>query len=1273
MADDFSWKTLDKYFSENSHFITKHHLDSYNDFVVNKIPNTIKTLNPFIMIKENKKVYVYIGGRDGSAISLTKPTIVDDDGRKLMFPNEARLKDYTYTSDLYATILVEFHSENQMIEKEYTNIKIGSIPIMLHSCLCALNGQSFDARREIGECPYDQGGYFVIDGKEKVIVAQERIATNRVFINQSKDYQYSYEALIRSTSEESPLFPKTIMFFVYKDQLNNNAALNSFQQLFIDDEVPTAKPTEDSDEEETEEEKKEKRIKKFRNAIVLTMPNLQGIIPICILFRALGVESDLDIIRYIAGDEEGNAHIAEFLRFSIIYSFYNYGNIVTQEDALIHLSKLIKFKDDIKAVKYFLIHDLFPNVGPSFKKKAMFLGSVILKLVKVCIGHVKESNRDSYMFKRVDISGFLMGNLFRDYYNQFRNNIRNELDRQYLISDARDSPILKNFITLKNFNIIFRSDIIENGLKKSLKGKWGHSMVEKIQNPDLIKDGIVQDLSRFSYLGTISHMRRVNTPIDPTTKLVEPHRLDTTQWGVMCPCESPDGGSIGLLKNMAIMCHITFDYKTSNISQTIADFNKHCQEDECIRFLEFLQPHETFNITKIMINSTWIGVSLNPVTFYKHMKLCKRNAYINTFTSISWNVLQNELNILTEAGRCCRPLFVVDDGNLVIRSKENLESLKWLDLLSGGKKKFDPLDDVYINVYEHYKGKDIYEEMSKTQAPIEYIDIEEANCSLIAITESDITKNTTHCEIHPSTIFSVVTHTIPFANSNPGPRNTFSGAQGKQAIGWYASNFNNRIDTMAYMLYYPQKCIVNTRYIEHLNLNRLPNGENLIVAICTYMGYNQEDSIMMNQSSVERGMFNLTYFKNLVEIEEEVEDNSYKKKKVRTRFEFMNPHEHADKITKIKNANFNKLDENGFPKVNEYIHEGDVMIGKCSIKKETKKEDNGRSIFEIDSDDEEVYEDASIVADKTMSGRVDKVFVYKNGKGEKTCKIRFRKVKTPELGDKCCSKHAQKGVIGLLVPAHDMPFTKDGMVPDIIINPHAIPSRMTIGHLLECLVGKCGVMNGALIDGTPFCNYDFTKMFESLEKHNLHRHGDEVLYNGMTGEQLKADIFIGPTYYERLKHMSGEKINYRSTGPMTVNARQPTQGRGNLGGLRIGEMEMNVLCSHGLMSFMKESVMERSDNFQVPIDENTGYLANSKQSDAEIKIPYSMKQMMSELLGIGIKTHLNATKDEFVKDPRYDDDDQGIEEELRIAGVKQGKGANDEQEGWWSGLNGEEL
>ena len=434
---DFAWTILDKYFTDQPYFLTKHHLDSFNDFVINRIPNTIRILNPIVMIKENKEARIYIGGKDGNDIHLTKPTIVDEFGTKLMYPNEARLKNYTYTSDIHATIQIEYltfdgKGKNVINTDEYIHpmAKIGSIPIMLHSRLCALNNMPVDARREFGECPYDNGGYFVVDGKEKVIVAQERIDTNRIFINESKDTKFGFEGLIRCTSEDNPLFPKTIIMYVYRDYLSpQSAQIDS--AIKEDDEK---KKSDEGEEEKVQRVEEETEAKKYRNGIVLTMPNILGNIPICILFRALGIESDLDMIRCVVNDEtaEENKDIIDFFRFSILHAKYNHKDVITQEDALMHLSKSIVFKGSIEAVKYFLIYSLFPNVGNNYYKKTLFFGSLILKMIKVCLNHAKETNRDNYMYKRVDISGFLIGNLFRDYYNQFRNNVRNIMDSEYL-------------------------------------------------------------------------------------------------------------------------------------------------------------------------------------------------------------------------------------------------------------------------------------------------------------------------------------------------------------------------------------------------------------------------------------------------------------------------------------------------------------------------------------------------------------------------------------------------------------------------------------------------------------------------------------------------------------------------------------------------------------------------------------------------------------------------------------------------------------------------
>ena len=1553
-----TWYVLDEYFKTN-YFLTKHHLDSYNDFINSKLRNTIKVLNPFTTIKNENEINIYVGGKEGTEIFINKPTIIDLDGtERPLYPNEARLKNLTYKSDIFADIYIEYkeieNNKTNIYKKIYEKKRLGSIPIMLHSCLCILNNQPKDILHEMGECIYDQGGYFIIDGKEKVIVAQERIATNRVFINKSKDDKFSYEALIRSTSEDNPLFPKTIYIHAYKDTHN------------------------------------------YKNSIAISSPNIDIKLPLFILFRLFGVESDKEIIEYIVGDIENNKEMVDYLRYSLIQSKkLNEKDefIYTQNDALNYVSNFVKYKN-ISKLKDILINDIFPNVGKDsynegdnkvdLTKKALFLGHVINKFLKVCLGITPESDRDSYIYKRVDISGFLISNLFRDYYNQFRQEVMSKVDSTFQYSEHKFTNKVNGLITDLNFNSIFKPSIIDGGFKKSLKGSWGVNMVEEQQDTDSIKEGLVQDLSRFSYLGFMSHLRRVNTPIDPTSKIVDPHRLHPSQWGIMCPCESPDGGSIGLLKNFAILCNITFDSSPKALLEIL--------KKEKLIDISNVTKELLGKISKVFINSNWIGMHDDPHNLLIYLRLLKRNSVIDIYTSISWNVMTNELHILTESGRCCRPVYVVENGKLLIASK--------ISELKQGQLTWDKLTRGYnYNSKTKYNinSKDI-DLLKQNQSIIEYIDVEESNSSLIAMHPSNITELHTHCEIHPSTILSILTHNIPLANHNQAPRNIFSGAQGKQAIGCYATNYNNRIDTMSYILHYPQKCLVNTKFCEYLNINNLPNGENLIVALATYGGYNMEDAIIMNKNSIERGMFNLTYFKNIVDKEEENKrDNEV--------ITFNNPNNLKGKdLNDLKFGDYSYLDENGLPKLNTYIKEGCAIIGKTKIKTEVQE----------DKIEKETYYDRSLIADKTISGLIDKVYIYLDDENKKNCKIRFRKIRIPELGDKCCcydeeteiltdngwkffkdlklqdkvativndsliyqnpseiqkypfegklyqvktnqvdlkvtdnhrmyvrtrtmgykikeandiygkivhykkninnwkpdfkdaptellidngkvigfmidgytdknkvhedlifdidswliffgiwiaegctlredyvsfsthkkrvkealhdacnklnleysihkdkandnvgntwiikgksilrymlplsvggnnkylpewvwfldreqcrilihgmllgdgdfgtckqgryyttstiladqfqrlclhagfsankalkaeaghtttmkdgstittnadywvlsvidkqnepivnkymyngkqkydgkqndswvdysgyvwcctvpegdgvvyvrrngvvvwcgqSRHAQKGVIGMIIPQENMPFTKDGIVPDIIINPHAIPSRMTIAHLLETLLGKISTQKGIQIDGTPFNNNDYSKLFLNLEKdYGFERYGNEIMYNGQTGDQIESSIYIGPTYYERLKHMVSDKINYRQVkfrtvlnngqsvllkdAPVSIMTRQPTKGRGNNGGLRIGEMEKDSILSHGMSSFLKESLMERSDKYDYIFDKNEKSISNKEyyklKDPSKISIPYAFKQFIHEITALGIKPEL---------------------------------------------------
>jgi len=1219
---------LSHYFETNRYFVSKHNLDSFNDFIDVMIPKVIASMNP-IIVKKNEKGTNRLKHKFEAVIG---PEVFFDRPRingRIAFPNEERLNDASYMVNMLCNITFNYYDKDEKKVGSHTisKVKIGAIPIMLHSKLCILRGQPEQVLREMGECPYDQGGYFIIDGKEKVVIAQERNITNNLFVEKVDDDEaLAYKAFIRCTAEKTSVFPKTIIFQVFNEMYMNGER---------------------------------------KDAITVTIPHINTPIPLFVLFRALGIESDKSIFRAIIPEErlDGNMSEESELMIDFLRSSTVDGNtIFTQFEALEYL-KFFTSYGTREHVLYILYHNLFPNIeiddgqqsAGVLIKKAVYLGFLVNHLVKVCLGIKAQTERDNYMFKRVGISGFLIGDIFKDFYNAFRVKLRNKMDRLYeegrwVEKDNLDPSLINN----ENIKKVVYPDIIQSGLLRSLKGQWG---LERS------KGGIVQDLSRVSYLSFISHLRRVTSPMDPSIKIRSPHTLNTSQYGFMCPVESPDGASIGLIKNFAMLCHITFHIPSDSIIKALQVFDVKTLDD----MAEGMSIGDTTSIT---LNNTWFGTietSQAPM-MVEYIKLMRRNALINIFTSISWNVTAARINILTESGRCCRPLLVVDeDGTLAIKNKHlNLSpSRSWYFHMKGDvltDSEYDPYStksiDPFVILSEkgHLKKKDpsirsVIRALKKTAAPIEFIDVEECNTCMIAMYPSDLdvpTENRlaqyTHCEIHPSTMFSVVTASIPLANHNHAPRNIFACAQTKQAIGVYATNAHNRIDTMVYSMHYPQQRLVKTKYTHLLHLDEMPNGENLIVAICSYSGYNQEDSVILNKDAVDRGMFNITYYKSHIS-DETVDD---KNPLATPRIVFANP-THLIKsgvnVTSLKEACYEKIDEKGLPKLNEYIAVGDVLVGKVKVM-ENKKDDADTGL-----EDEgiifETCQSTCDIADKTMAGHIDKVYVYdKPSTSQRTIKIRMRKMRLPELGDKVASSHSQKGVVGLILPANMMPFTSSGIIPDIIINPHAFPSRMTIAHLLECVLSKVCVLEGSFIDATPFDTTNMESIYDRLESNGFERAGNEILYSGLSGTQMASDVFIGPTYYHRLKHMVADKINARTRGKKMSVTMQPTKGRSNEGGLRIGEMEANCLVSHGMAAFAKESFMERSDQHAFKIDGSTGDfigIEDGIMDVSNVKLPFSFKLMCQELNTMCIMPRLmpegNIELESRHIDEMYDDDD----------------------------------
>ena len=1320
------WDILDLYFKNHRYPFSGHHLDSYREFIKNQIPYIVKSHNPITMIKYDEddgkeevlKVEIFIGGKEGTELNVSRPIIYEDGCPKLITPYDARMRNLTYETHIFADVLVHVTTKDgdmpRTEPKTFKNVAIGSIPIMLHSDICILKNQGSSILSKLGECPFDTGGYFIIDGKEKVIIAQEKIVTNKLFVSSLKDDKdFSHKGIIRCVEDNGNLLPSNVQFYFVRNPIivEGNRA----------------------------EENVSNKYAKSKGAIYVSIPSFKEKIPLFILFRAIGVQSDKEIYQTIFGkgynDIEKN-YFDNLIRPSITDAKYIHNGkeyyVDTQQKAIDYLKFKVQY-GTIDHVKMVLSKDFFPNIK-LFENKKKYLGYLTLQFIKTAKGLLPLSDRDSYIYKRVDISGSMLAELFQEAYIKLRDNIRNTIDRKYYEDFGKNRKMeFHNFINTINSNNIYKIVdhlIITQTFAKSLKGQWG---LINNSDPEL---GKVQDLSRISYIGSLSHIRRVNMPIDRSIKVTEPHKLHSQQWGIMCPYETPDGASIGYLKNLAILAKITAGIDVTNI--------KKCLQDIGVIPLKICNIYSNKNITNVFVNGTLFGITGDPLFVTRLLKAYRRNGLINILISISFNITVNELRIFTETGRPSRPLLILKynhknkKNEIQVYNKKN-DFKNWFDMLNGdfynldSKEKNDdyyyidkyinPLkkskrkiggsfaffDSIFptekfedtsdtsdtsennilnhidpvkyggigskgsieeesdssdssddssddrsddsssddenipdINKYHNYyrnKYSSILDKLEETSACIEYLDSEESDTCLIAMNENEIGPHHTHMEIHPSTILSVVSGNIPMSNHNSSARNVFHAAQSKQAIGIYATNFNKRFDTMSYILHYPQRAIINTRIAQYTSSDYMANGYNTIVAIMTYSGFNQEDSIMINKATIDRGLNSLSYYKSITATSKIISQNE--------RVIFGNPilmRDKGIKINGIKNKNYEHLDENGFIKEGTYVPEGQevIIVGMINIREIIKEYKNG--VF-TDVKKEIIHTDVSISTDNSLFGKVDKVYKSEKiaGNDSTICKVRFLKIKKPEFGDKHCSRHGQKGVLGMIIPEENMPYTKDGIRPDIIINPHAIPSRMTIGHLVECIFAKLCCIDGVLGDASVFIPIEKETIYKGLKNNNFNKYGNEILYNGFNGTQIETEIFIGPTFYFRLKHMVAEKINARGVGKVVGLTRQPTEGRRKGGGLRIGEMERDTVLSHGISNFIKESMMERSDKFcwcickrcgtlvSYNIKENINICRSCNNDDvAVIQTPYAFKLFIQELETMGIQPRLNT---EFIDMP----------------------------------------
>jgi len=1182
MMENISWKLIDKYFKDNPSNLVAHHLESYNDFFSNGGINRIfKENNPIRFIQKDEKdveltegqhnqCLLYLGGKNGDKIYFGKPVIYDDNYSHFMYPNDARLRNMTYGLTIHYDVDVEFtyyeegvegvggggvsgggiSGGNKSIEKTHTitleQIYLGRFPIMLQSKLCILNGLATDVRYNMGECRQDFGGYFIIDGKEKLIVSQEKFADNMIYIKKNKpDNMYSYSAEIRSVSEDAskPIRTSGIKIVAGPAGMGVGSKVYSMEQ------------------------------------IVVIVPNVRKPVPLFILMRALGVISDKNIIEYCILDLESNKGYIDFF----IPSIHDSHNIFTQETALQYIATFTK-RGTISGVFDILMNYFLPHIGnQNFLDKAYFVGYMVMKLLRVFNKEDLPTDRDSFRFKRIELPGSLIYDLFREYYLIQKRDIALKIDSENYYHSGKYK---NNFIGLidLNYRDFFKERIIESGFKKAFKGNWGAEEHTK-------RIGVIQDVNRLSWNSFISQLRKFNLPLDASAKVVGPRHLHTSQWGFIDPVDTPDGGNIGLHKHMAISTAVSSGFSAQPLIQLF-------RAKISLRLLQECDSRFLGTSTKIFINGQWIGIVDDPIHTVTLLKMYRRAGLIPTYTSISFNYNHDEIFIYTDAGRLCRPVYYIEpdlkEGGAkkggIVQKKVSFEQpeiielinsgqFTWCQIISGFNRKINTSSTIRSNDNNIYDFSDMYDSPNNIKlAIVDYIDTAEEDGALIATRYDDLSKSKyyTHVEIDPSLILGVLGNLIIYAENNPYARDAFSCGQTKQAISLYHSNYQMRIDKMGVILNYGQIPLVKSRYLEYINKEQMPYGVNTIVAIMSHTGYNVEDAVLISEAAIQRGLFRTTYY-SMYESREESPQVSGSS----TTMQFNNIMSEPGLVSGIKPGyDYSYLDKWGIIKENTALDDKMVLIGKVT-RDSSGSGSNQKSV------------DSSVFPKKGQLGFVDKSFITEGEEGFRLAKIRVREERLPAIGDKMASRSGQKGTIGLIIPEQDMPFTADGLRPDIIINPHAIPSRMTIGQLIETVLGKIGCNYGGFGDCTAFANKGthIDTYGSLLVNAGYHSSGNQILYNGMTGEQLYSDIYIGPTYYMRLKHMVKDKINYRARGPNTALTRQSVQGRANDGGLRIGEMERDGILAHGCSRFLNESYMTRGDEYFMAVCNKTGGIA----------------------------------------------------------------------------------
>jgi DNA-directed RNA polymerase III subunit RPC2 len=939
---------------------------------------------------------------------------------------------------------IEYTRGSQRIVRN--NLLIGRMPIMLQSSNCVLAGKSHYQLAKMNECPLDPGGYFIVRGQEKVILIQEQLSWNKMI---TEDYNGTIQCQVTSSTHEKK--SRTIVNSKHgKYYLKHNSM--------------------------TEE------------------------IPIVIIFKALGITSDQEIVQLVGSDTNTMKCFASSLLDAASHKIY------TQEQAFAYMgSKLVvkrfqtastKYKTPADEARDLLATTILAHVPVenfNFNIKSIYVALMVQRVMCAEHNSAAVDDRDYYGNKRLELAGSLLSLMFEDLFKRFNWELKMIADKNIPKIKAAQFDIVKHM----------RAAQITIGLETAIStGNW------TIKRFKMERAGVTQVLSRLSYISALGMMTRVNSQFEKTRKVSGPRSLQPSQWGMLCPSDTPEGEACGLVKNLALMTHVTTESEEQAAIRLA--FNAGVEDIRLVGGDTINNPR----VFMVFINGNILGVTIGSNTLIQTFRNMRRRGLIGAFVSIHTSHFQRCIYIHTDGGRLCRPYIIVQRGVSLVTQQH-------IDELNSGLRRFE--DFIHDGL-------------------IEYLDVNEENDSFIACLESEIERDrTTHLEIEPFTLLGVCAGLVPYPHHNQSPRNTYQCAMGKQAMGVIGYNQKNRIDTLMYNIVYPQAPMVKTRTIELTNFDKLPAGQNATVAVMSYSGYDIEDALILNKASLDRGYGRCLVYRN--------SKCTIKRYTNQTCDRIMGPSKDglSNKVI-YKHEALDPLD--GIVSPGEKISNKQVMINKempaLTSTNPIEQKESGQQLIS--------YTSVPITYKGTEPSYIEKVMVSANAEEDFLIKILLRQTRRPEIGDKFSSRHGQKGVTGLIVDQENLPFNDFGIAPDMVMNPHGFPSRMTVGKTLELLGGKAGLMEGKFHYGTAFGGSKCSDLQEELFRHGYNYMGKDVFYSGITGEPLTAYIYSGPVYYQKLKHMVQDKMHARARGPRAVLTRQPTQGRSREGGLRLGKL-----------------------------------------------------------------------------------------------------------------------